>query len=75
MGERQQSWSSIKTKSLHLKAPGALHVHEETVGALYETLKLVVAGFGSGVGVKQIFLDLRKKVGGEGGSVRFRSRE
>jgi hypothetical protein len=27
----------------------------------------VVAGFGSGVGVKQIFLDLREKVGGEGG--------
>ena len=26
----------------------------------------MVAGFGSGVGVKQIFLDLRKKVGGRG---------
>jgi hypothetical protein len=49
---------STKIKNLHLKAPGALHVHEETVGALNKTLKLVVAGFGSGVGVKQIFLDL-----------------
>ena len=28
----------------------------------------MVAGFGSGVGVKQIFLDLRGKVGGGGGA-------
>ena len=58
--------TTTKFKSLHLKATGALHIHEEAVGALYKTLKLVVAGFGSGVGVKQIFLDLRKKVGGRG---------
>ena len=45
-------------KNSHLKATGALDVHEEAVGALNETLELVVSGFGSSVGVKQILFNL-----------------
>jgi len=43
-----------------VKATRALHVHEEAVGALNETLKLVLLLLVSGVGVEKIFLDLFK---------------
>ncbi len=52
-------------KSLHLKAARALNVHKEAVGALNETLELVVVSFGGSVGVKQIFFNLmREEKGG-----------
>ena len=43
----------------HLEATRALNVHEEAVGALNETLELVVFGFSSSVGVKQILFNLK----------------
>ena len=48
-----------------MKAARALHVHKEAVGALNETLELVVVSFGSSGGVKQIFFNLmREEKGG-----------
>jgi hypothetical protein len=63
--ENNSQWK--KCEISHLKATGTLHVHEKTVGALNKTLELVVAGFGGSVGVKQIFINLRKgeKISGE----------
>ena len=41
-----------------LEARGALDIHEEAVGALYESLKLVLASFNVGVWVQEIVFQL-----------------
>jgi hypothetical protein len=49
----------MANKCSHLEATRALNVHEEAVGALNETLELVVLGFSSSGGVKQILFNLK----------------
>ncbi len=47
-----------EAQGLHLEAAGALDVHEEAVGLLNKTLKLVELALVGGRGVKEIVIDL-----------------
>ena len=46
-----------QARRVHLEAAGALDVHEERVGCLYEALQLVLGCLRLGVGVEQVKVD------------------
>jgi len=48
---------------VHLEATGALDVHEEAVGSLYQALELVQLRLVLGRGVQQVVIDLRETEG------------
>ena len=55
---RKRNTTYVGEDRCDLEAGRALHVHEEAVGALDESLELVLSGFNVSVGVQKIVFQL-----------------